>query len=171
MLRHDPGSVGLALDPAGWVDVGGLLDALGRHGAPVTLDRLQALVRDSDKQRFAFDESGERIRANQGHSVPVELGLEAVSPPDRLFHGTARRNLPRILTEGLHRADRHAVHLSPDVSTALQVGARRGPAAVLEVNSGRMAADGFGFSVSVNGVWLVEHVPAAYLSETAPREG
>lgn len=165
MLRHDPDSVGLSLDPAGWVDVDLLLAALRRGGAPVTLARLQALVRDSDKQRFAFDDSGRRIRASQGHSVAVDLGLDEVEPPDRLFHGTARRNLPSILAGGLHRAGRHAVHLSPDVPTALRVGARRGPAVVLEVDSARMHADGFRFSLSANGVWLVQHVPSGYLEE------
>lgn len=165
MLRHDPGSIGLALDPAGWVDVDSLLAALARSGVPVTPTRLQALVRDNAKQRFAFDESGTRIRANQGHSVPVALGLAEVDPPAWLYHGTARRSVPLILTEGLHRAGRHAVHLSPDVPTALQVGRRHGPAVVLRVDAGRMHADGFGFSVSANGVWLTDHVPSAYLTE------
>ncbi len=157
--------MGIALDAAGWTDVEGLVGALSRHGVPVTRDRLEALVRSSDKQRFAFDESGTRVRANQGHSVPVQLGLAALEPPPRLYHGTARRNLSRILATGLDKAGRHAVHLSPDVSTAWRVGARRGPAVVLEVDSARMHADGIGFSVSGNGVWLTDHVPSAYLRE------
>jgi putative RNA 2'-phosphotransferase len=164
VLRHDPGSIGIDLDEAGWVQVPVLLDALAQHGLVLARTRLESIVRASPKQRFALDAAGDRIRANQGHSVAVELGLEAAVPPVELYHGTPERNVSAILGEGLVRGSRHAVHLSPDVSTARQVGSRRGRAAVLVVRAASMHADGFRFEQSTNGVWLTERVPASYLS-------
>jgi putative RNA 2'-phosphotransferase len=163
VLRHRPDSIGVALDEAGWVDVAMLLAALAEHGEPVSRERLAAVVASSDKQRFSLDPAKDRIRANQGHSVPVQLGLPATEPPAVLFHGTPERNLPSILVEGLHRSGRHAVHLSGDRVTAERVGGRRGRAVVLEVDAGRMHADGHRFQRSENGVWLTDHVPPAYL--------
>ncbi len=118
VLRHQPSSVGLELDPAGWVDVDRLLRALAAHGLRLDRAELAAVVAGDDKQRFAFDESGTRIRASQGHSVAVDLGYAPAAPPAQLFHGTVDRFLPAILAEGLRRGRRHAVHLSPDVATA-----------------------------------------------------
>jgi putative RNA 2'-phosphotransferase len=164
VLRHAPGSVGLTLDDAGWVDVGALLTALGRHGRPVTRAQLDDVVAADDKQRFAFDEQRTRIRASQGHSVPVSLGYEAAVPPAELFHGTVQRFLPAILAEGLRPGNRHAVHLSPDVHTARQVGGRRGRPVVLRVDAAALARDGAGFTRSANGVWLVDAVPAEFLA-------
>lgn len=163
VLRHDPGSVGLELDAGGWADVEALLDGLAAHGVPLSRKRLDVVVAGNDKQRFAFDASHRRIRASQGHSVPVDLGLEPLAPPPLLFHGTATRSVPAILAEGLRPGGRHAVHLSPDVETARAVGARRGPATVLEVDAAAMAAAGEVFTRSANGVWLVDAVPAHYL--------
>jgi len=168
VLRHDPGSVGVVLDAAGWVEVDALLSALARSGLRLSRARLDEVVARNDKQRFAYDPSGRRIRASQGHSVRVELGLVPVEPPAVLFHGTATRFVPAILREGLRRGSRHAVHLSPDTATARAVGARRGPATVLEVDAARLAASGAVFSRSDNGVWLVESVPPAYLRVSAP---
>jgi putative RNA 2'-phosphotransferase len=164
VLRHAPDSVGLTLDPAGWVDADELLAALGRHGRPVTRAELEDVVARNDKQRFAFDEQRTRIRASQGHSVPVSLGYEPVVPPDELFHGTVQRSLPAILTDGLRPGNRHAVHLSPDARTARQVGARRGPPVVLRVDAAALARDGAVFTRSANGVWLVDRVPPGYLA-------
>ena len=162
VLRHDPASIGLTLGPGGWVAVDALLEALGRHGRPVTRAQLDALVADNDKQRFAIDAraDGDRIRAQQGHSVAVELGLEPARPPAVLFHGTPRRNVPSILVDGLPRGSRHHVHLSPDPQTAARVGSRRGDAVVLEVDTA--AVDG-AFYRSGNGVWLTDAVPARAL--------
>ncbi|SDD41842.1 putative RNA 2'-phosphotransferase [Geodermatophilus telluris] len=164
VLRHRPDSVGLALDEAGWVDVDALLAALAAHGLPLTRADLDRVVAGNDKRRFAYDTGGRRIRASQGHSVPVALGYPAEQPPDELFHGTSRRALPAVLAEGLRPGRRHAVHLSPDEATARAVGGRRGPAAVLRVDAAGLAATGAVFTRSANGVWLVDAVPPAFLA-------
>jgi putative RNA 2'-phosphotransferase len=166
VLRHHPDSVGLVLDPAGWVEVDRLLGALTAHGLRLTRAELDAVVVGNDKQRFAFDETGARIRASQGHSVTVELGYEPATPPAELFHGTVDRFLPSILAEGLRPRGRHAVHLGPDVATARTVGGRRGRPVVLRVDAARLAADGTRFARSANGVWLVDAVPPEYLTVT-----
>jgi putative RNA 2'-phosphotransferase len=158
VLRHQPGSVGLTLDDAGWVGVDALLAAL--H---LTRAELEHVVATNDKQRFAFDDTGTRIRASQGHSRPVELGYRPEQPPDVLFHGTVERFLPAILAEGLVPGRRHAVHLSPDAVTARSVGGRRGRPVVLRVDAAGMAAAGHTFTRSANGVWLTDTVPPAYL--------
>jgi putative RNA 2'-phosphotransferase len=163
VLRHRPDSVGLALDDAGWVGVDELLAALGRSGLRLSRAELDAVVAGNDKQRFAFDESGTRIRASQGHSVPVALGYRTTIPPDVLFHGTVQRFLPAILAEGLRPGRRHAVHLSPDLETALAVGGRRGRPVVLRVDAAAMVADGLSLTRSANGVWLTDAVPPRYL--------
>ena len=163
VLRHRPDSVGLTLGPAGWVDVEELLAALARNGLRLTRGELDAVVAGNDKQRFAFDESGTRIRASQGHSVPVVLGYGPATPPDVLFHGTVQRFLPAILADGLRPGNRHAVHLSRDAETATTVGGRRGRPVVLRVDAAAMAADGHLFTVSANGVWLTDAVPVRYL--------
>jgi putative RNA 2'-phosphotransferase len=164
VLRHRPDSVGLTLDEAGWVDVDALLAALAAHGLALTRAELDHVVATNDKRRFALDEHGMRIRASQGHSVAVELGYEPATPPAELFHGTVERFLAAILTEGLRPGNRHAVHLSPDVDTARTVGARRGRPVVLRVDAAAMAADGFTFARSANGVWLVAAVPPRHLT-------
>jgi putative RNA 2'-phosphotransferase len=164
VLRHRPESVGLALDPHGWAAVDDLLTALAAAGLPLTRAELEHVVATDDKRRFAFDATGTRIRASQGHSVPVDLGYEPVAPPPELFHGTVDRFLEPICREGLRPGGRHAVHLSPDPATARTVGARRGRPVVLRVDARAMAADGWLFRRSANGVWLVGAVPARYLS-------
>ncbi|MDX6300100.1 MAG: putative 2-phosphotransferase [Nocardioidaceae bacterium] len=173
VLRHDPGSVGISLDEAGWVRVPELMSALERNGVVVTRERLESVVATNDKHRFTIDATHDRIRANQGHSVPVDLGLQSVVPPDRLLHGTAQGRVPAILVDGLHKGSRHAVHLSPDPVTARRVGARHGSPVVLEVDAARMHAAGYRFEVSDNGVWLTEQVPPEFLRRFAaePRPG
>jgi putative RNA 2'-phosphotransferase len=162
-LRHAPHELGLTLQPGGWVSVDDLLDAARRHGFPIDYDELVECVETNDKQRFAFDASGEMIRANQGHSAPVDLQLEEREPPDVLYHGTVERFLPSILDEGLNKGKRHHVHLSKDVETARKVGARRGKPVILKVDAGRMRRDGHTFYLSANGVWLTDLVPPEYL--------
>lgn len=173
VLRHDPGSLGITLDEAGWVQVPELLSALERNGVVLTRDRLESVVATNDKQRFTIDAARDRIRANQGHSVPVDLGLQSVVPPDRLFHGTAHGRVAAILIDGLDKGSRHAVHLSPDPVTARRVGARHGSPVVLEVDAARMHAAGYRFEVSDNGVWLTERVPPEFLrrSDAGPGPG
>lgn len=161
-LRHRPGRFGLTLDRAGWVPVTDLLAALRLSRAD-----LDAVVTGNDKQRFAVARGADgvdRIRASQGHSVPVDLGLAPADPPELLFHGTSDSALPAIRAEGLRRGRRHHVHLSPDVATARRVGARRaGTVVVLTVEAAAMAEHGFVFYRSDNGVWLTDTVPPAYL--------
>jgi putative RNA 2'-phosphotransferase len=161
VLRHDPGSVGIKLDEAGWVGIDELLAALGSHGLRLRREQLDEVVQTNDKQRFIIE--GDRIRANQGHSVAVDLDLPPAPPPDVLFHGTPQRNVAPILERGLDKGGRHHVHLSPDVATAQKVGQRRGKAVVLRIDAAGMARDGYRFFVSDNGVWLTEHVPAGYI--------
>jgi putative RNA 2'-phosphotransferase len=171
VLRHAPDSVGVVLDAQGWVEVDVLLAALAGHGERVSRAELDAVVAGSDKRRFAVRDGPAgraQIRANQGHSVPVDLGLDAVPPPAILFHGTSTVALPAIRVEGLHRGRRHHVHLSADVTTARRVGSRRrGAVAILAVDAAAMAAGGYLFYRSANGVWLTERVPPRYLTEIA----
>jgi putative RNA 2'-phosphotransferase len=163
-LRHDPGRLGLELAPGGWVGVDELLAACARKGFRVSRGELDEVVARNDKRRFSFDEAGERIRANQGHSVEVDLQLERAAPPAVLYHGTGERTADVILSEGLSRMRRHHVHLSAGAETARRVGARHGRPVVFAVDAARMAAAGHEFYVSANGVWLTESVPAEYLS-------
>ena len=157
-LRHQPERIGLTLEPGGWVRVDDLLRA-----ASITREELEEVVARNDKQRFAFDETGTKIRANQGHSTDVDLGLEPADPPAVLFHGTGEKSVAAILRDGLERRGRHHVHLSPDRETATRVGARHGRPVVFTVDAAAMAADGHSFYVSANGVWLTDAVPPRYL--------
>jgi putative RNA 2'-phosphotransferase len=173
VLRHRPQKIGLSLDGAGWVPVADLLEACRRHGFILCLDELQAVVTQNDKARFSFSVDGGLIRANQGHSIPVQLGYEPAEPPEYLFHGTAARFLAAIREQGLVKRQRHHVHLSSDEATARQVGRRHGRPVILRVHSGAMHQDGHLFYLSENGVWLVEAVPQRYLEvvgETGPAE-
>ncbi len=163
-LRHAPQALGLTLQPGGWVSVDDLLTASKRVGFAISYDELIECVETNDKKRFSFDDTGDLIRANQGHSVEVDLQLEQKDPPEVLFHGTVERFLPSIMMEGLKKGKRHHVHLSKDVDTARKVGARRGKPVILKVNAGRMHAEGFLFYLSANGVWLTDWVPAVFLT-------
>ncbi|MEV4618463.1 RNA 2'-phosphotransferase [Asanoa sp. NPDC049573] len=167
VLRHRPETIGVTLDPQGWVDVDVLLAALAAHGVPLDRATLDRVVAGNDKQRFAVrtgPDGRDQIRASQGHSVAVDLGLDDRPPPPRLFHGTAATAVPAILREGLVKRRRHAVHLSLDVHTARRVGARRsGSVAVLAVDAAAMAAAGHRFQCSANGVWLTDHVPPTFI--------
>jgi putative RNA 2'-phosphotransferase len=168
-LRHRPDVLGLHLDAAGWADVRCVLESLAAHGETLSAEELGDLVATSDKQRFALSGDGGKIRANQGHSVAVELGLTPREPPARLYHGTVDRFVDRIRAQGLLRGSRTHVHLSIDESTASVVAARRkGRAVILTVRAGEMHADGIPFFLSDNGVWLAEHVPARYLDYPPP---
>jgi putative RNA 2'-phosphotransferase len=165
-LRHRPDELGITLQPGGWVDVEALLAACARHQFPLTRDELAEVVTENDKQRFSFDASGTRIRANQGHSIAVDLLLEAAVPPPMLYHGTGERAVPSILKEGVRKMGRHHVHLSEDAETARRVGARHGRPVILVIDAAAMARSGFTLYRSANGVWLVDHVPPQYISVT-----
>ncbi|MFJ9778034.1 RNA 2'-phosphotransferase [Amycolatopsis sp. NPDC101161] len=157
-LRHDPAAIGLTLSPDGWAPVDALLRALA-----ITREQLDEVVETNNKRRFAFDETGTRIRASQGHSVDVDLGLADAVPPEVLYHGTVAKFLDAILREGLRPMKRHAVHLSATVDTARTVGARRGKPVILRVDAAGMTAAGHAFQVSANDVWLTAAVPPEYL--------
>ncbi len=163
VLRHKPQSIGLVLDEAGWAGVDELLAKAAAAGRRLSRDTLAEVVGRSDKQRFALSADGLRIRANQGHSIDVALGLDPATPPGTLFHGTASRFLAAILGTGLDKRQRHHVHLTHDPATARAVGQRYGAPVVLEIDAARLGTDGHVFYRSANGVWLVDHVPPAYL--------
>lgn len=163
VLRHKPEQIGITLDPAGWVSVRELIDKCGAAGMPLTLVELDAIVSMNGKQRFAFSEDRERIRANQGHSVTVQLGYTPTSPPAILYHGTHEHAVQSILATGIVKGSRHHVHLTADPWTAVTVGERRGVAVVIAVEAGDMDRDGHVFYLSDNQVWLTDHVPPRYL--------
>lgn len=165
ILRHRPDSVGISLDLEGWVDVDVLLVACMKAGRSISKKDLERIVEASDKKRFVIRDG--RIRANQGHSVEVDLKLEPVEPPDVLYHGTATRFLDAILREGLTSQSRQHVHLSATVDTATIVGRRHGKPVVLEVAAGEMFREGKFFFLSENGVWLTESVEPRFLRETS----
>jgi len=164
VLRHRPESIGITLDNNGWTDVKCLLEALAESGVSITSSELDRIVAENDKQRFAFNQDKTEIRANQGHSVKVDLKLTAHLPPVTLYHGTSITSLPQIKREGLKPMNRNYVHLSKDPQTALQVGSRHGKAVVLEINAERMNSAGYKFYLSENKVWLIDNVPAKFIT-------
>jgi len=164
VLRHRPDSVGIELETGGWIAVEALLSAFAQAGSPLTVESLREVVATSDKQRFELSDDGSRIRARQGHSVPIELGYEPATPPVVLYHGTAERNLNSILEKGLIKGRRHHVHLSTNRQTMIQVAMRHGKPVLLAVQAGQMHADGHAFFVTRNNVWLTEHVPPKYIA-------
>lgn len=163
VLRHKPGAIGLVLDANGWADIEELIRLANDSGQPLTWDAIAHVVATSDKQRFAFDSSSQKIRANQGHSVNIDLELSPVQPPTVLYHGTATRFLAAIRESGLLKQSRQHVHLSPDEETAVRVGERHGRPAVLIVRAGEMGSIGHLFYYSKNGVWLTDHVPPNFI--------
>src|SRR5215470_12689 len=163
-LRHRPEKIGLRLNQSGWASVKELIEASRQRGIEFTLEELQNVVASNDKKRFSLSEDGLLIRANQGHSIEVELGYAPTAPPDVLFHGSAERFMASIKKQGLIKGKRHHVHLSADIDTATKVGRRHGKPVVLKVEAGRMRQDGFVFYLSANKVWLTEHVPVQYLA-------
>jgi putative RNA 2'-phosphotransferase len=166
-LRHRPERIGIALDEGGWVEIETLMAATAAHGFRITRDELDHVVATNDKRRFAID--GTRIRASQGHTVEIDLGLPPATPPAYLYHGTVAAHLDAIRAEGLRPMNRHDVHLSPDRETATRVGARHGRPVVLPVDAAAMHRDGHVFQVSENGVWLTAAVPPEYLRFPEPR--
>lgn len=163
VLRHEPGKIGLTLDSNGWVEVQDLLDRLTEHGKQINRQILEHVVATNDKKRFSFSDDGSRIRANQGHSVEVDLALPPQTSPDVLFHGTATRFLDSIREKGLIPGDRQHVHLSCDEATAIKVGQRHGKPTVLIVRASEMQRAGIVFFCSDNGVWLTEHVAPKFI--------
>lgn len=163
VLRHQPQTIGLQLDENGWVEVNTLLQKMNEHGKKINLETLKEVVRTNDKQRFRFNEDLTKIRANQGHSVEIDLDLPPATPPDVLFHGTAKKNLASIQEKGLIKGSRQHVHLSTNYETATKVGQRHGEPIVLKVNTKQMTEDGVLFYISDNGVWLTDYVATKYI--------
>jgi putative RNA 2'-phosphotransferase len=163
ILRHQPGKIGLTLDPNGWADVTELLEKSAQKGMKFDRATLQIVVDTNNKKRFSLSDDGLRIRANQGHSVVVDLELQPQNPPEILFYGTVAHNLASIRQNGLSRMKRQHVHLSHDVATAEMVGGRRGKAVILSIKSGEMSRAGHLFFCSENGVWLTESVPSEFI--------
>lgn len=162
-LRHNPTAAGISLDEHGWADTGALIDSVNKNGGKLDFEGLRVLVANDGKMRFSFNADFTKIRANQGHSVAVDVQMPELQPPDELFHGTAERFLGGIEKDGICRKTRNYVHLSKNFETAVRVGARHGSVAVLTVDSAKMYADGYRFYLSVNGVWQTEHVPYCYV--------
>ena len=163
VLRHQPEKIGLKLDKAGWTSVSDLLQKMKLSGSEITLDDLKEIVETNDKKRFEFSKDLSKIRASQGHSVEVDLGLLSEIPPFTLYHGTSIDKVDSILKTGLQKRDRHHVHLSKDTITATSVGKRHGTPVLLEISSREMFTDGYKFYISANGVWLTDEIPTKYI--------
>ncbi|WP_316163355.1 RNA 2'-phosphotransferase [Bradyrhizobium sp. SZCCHNRI20481] len=164
VLRHQPDAIGLVLDAQGWAIIDDLIARAAAAGTVLSRADLEQVVATSDKKRFTVSQDGQRIRAAQGHSVAVELGLTPREPPAVLYHGTATRFVEAIMAEGLRPQSRQQVHLSWDEATAVNVGRRHGEPIVLRVDAAAMHRDRLKFFVADNGVWLTDHVPPEYLS-------
>ena len=166
ILRHHPETIGIALDEHGWANVEELIAGVNAAGRELDRALLEEIVRTDSKQRYAFNEEKTLIRANQGHSIPVDVELPEELPPVYLWHGTGEKFTDSIDRIGLIRKSRLYVHLSPDRETAETVGRRHGKPVVYRVSAEEMAEDGYRFYLSVNGVWLTESVPVRYLQKT-----
>lgn len=162
ILRHKPEVIGISLDEHGWADVDDLLAGI-QQTRPFSKEDLEEIVKTDSKQRYSFNEDKTLIRANQGHSIPVDVELEEKMPPKVLYHGSAEKYVSFIEQEGLIPKSRLYVHLSKDIDTALKVGKRHGKAIIYLIDAEKMAQDGYKFYLSVNGVWLTKAVPTMYL--------
>ena len=166
ILRHRPEVIGISLDEHGWADVQDLIEGINNSGGhSLDMERLEEIVRTDEKQRYSFNDDHTLIRANQGHSIPVDVELEKKTPPDLLWHGTGEKYVSSIDTQGLIPKSRLYVHLSSDIETAKKVGSRHGKPVVYEVNCRKMAEDGYVFYLSANHIWLTKTVPPAYLKK------
>jgi putative RNA 2'-phosphotransferase len=162
ILRHKPETIGISLDEHGWANVDELIDGVNKTH-PMDMTLLEKIVAEDEKQRYSFNEDKTLIRANQGHSIPVDVELEKKTPPDILWHGTGEKYVASINSMGLIPKSRLYVHLSSDYDTAIKVGSRHGKPYVYQVDAKKMSDDGFDFFISVNGVWLTKTVPVEYL--------
>ena len=167
ILRHQPEIIGIEIERTGaWADVNALMAGINAK-SKYHIDRplLEAIVAADSKGRYRFNADGTKIRANQGHSIDVVIEMEHRQPPEFLYHGTAWRFMQSITAKGLLPGSRNYVHLSPDYETAVKVGYRHSKPeqpVVLKIHAAQMAADGYDFMISDNGVWQIEHVPPQY---------
>lgn len=165
VLRHHPEAISIQLDQNGWTDVDHLIEKANNYGVQFDRELLDHIVATNSKKRFAFNDTLDKIRASQGHSIDIDLGYKNEKPPVILFHGTAEKFVPSILDTGLEKKDRKHVHLSSDLETALKVGQRHGKPFVFTVLAEQMYHDNFQFYLSDNGVWLTDNVPTKYLKQ------
>ena len=163
ILRHKPEEIGITIDDFGWAKVEDLINGINKSGRNINMCILEEIVRTDNKQRYSFNEDKTKIRANQGHSIPVNLELNELEPPKTLYHGTATKSIEGIKSQGIKSMSRQWVHLSKDFETAKQVGARHGKPMILIINTERMYKDGIKFYLSENGVWLTEYVDPKYI--------
>lgn len=163
VLRHKPEEINLTLDIEGWANVDELLEKLNTNKRVVSFEDLKEIVALNDKSRFVFSADFKRIRANQGHSINVDLNLKPVIPPAILYHGTAERNIASIFEKGILKQERNHVHLSADIETANKVGMRYGKPVVLKVQALEMTTKGYHFYISENNVWLTDFVPRDFI--------
>jgi putative RNA 2'-phosphotransferase len=163
VLRHQPEVIGLKLDENGWAEVDHFIELARQHGKDISKSVLEEIVETNNKKRFSFNPEKSKIRANQGHSIDIELGLTPKQPPEILFHGTATRFIESIRQQGLIAGSRQHVHMSSDETTAMNVGQRHGKPIVLKIDTSVMHQDGFVFFCSENLVWLTDFVPPQYL--------
>ena len=164
ILRHKPEAIGITLDEHGWADVRELIDGISQsEGHTLDMEILEEIVRTDEKQRYSFNEDHTLIRANQGHSISVDVELEEKTPPDILLHGTGEKYVASIDAQGLLPKSRLYVHLSSDKETARKVGSRHGRPVIYEIDCQQMSADGYRFFESANHVWLTKEVPVRYL--------
>jgi putative RNA 2'-phosphotransferase len=166
VLRHQPETIGIKLDQNGWADVTELIEKANIYGIKIDQAVVNYIVTTNSKKRFAFNDTSDKIRASQGHSVKIELGYKNQKPPEILFHGTSEISVQSILKIGLEKRNRQHVHLSADRETAIKVGQRHGKPFVFEVLAEQMYNDNFQFFISDNGVWLTENVPTKYLKQS-----
>lgn len=162
-LRHHPEELHLDMNDQGWVETATLLSEFNKKYFELDRITLKYIVDNNSKKRFQFSEDEESIRANQGHSIKVDLDLEPTNPPEYLYHGTATKNLASIMDKGIIKGQRHHVHLSLDIPTAKAVGMRYGKPIILKVHAGKMTEDGYPFFITENKVWLTDHVPSNYI--------
>ena len=162
ILRHKPDVIGITLDEHGWANVDELIAGVSKTH-PINMDILEQIVSEDEKQRYSFNEDKTLIRANQGHSIPVDVELEEKEPPEILFHGTGEKYVDSINKSGLIPKSRLYVHLSANEETAQKVGTRHGRPVIYKVKSKEMYCDGYKFFCSVNGVWLTKTVPVKYI--------
>jgi putative RNA 2'-phosphotransferase len=163
VLRHQPETIGIQIDQNGWADVTELLEKSNNYGVKFDRETLNHIVDTNSKKRFAFNETLDKIRASQGHSIEIELGYNNQKPPEILYHGTGDKSVQSIIEKGLEKRSRQHVHMSSDIETALKVGQRHGKPFVFKVLAGQMYDDNFQFFISENGIWLTDNVPTKYL--------
>ena len=167
VLRHKPETIGIQLDQNGWTDVDELIDKANMYGIKFDRTLLNYVVETNSKKRFSFNETLDKIRASQGHSIDIDLGYKPQKPPEILYHGTGKQFVQSILEKGIEKRSRQHVHLSSDIETAIKVGQRHGKPFVFTILAEQMCNDNFEFFISENGVWLTDNVPTKYLDRNA----